>query len=73
MTKQVEVKIAVAIDSKGNWNSSGWSDKSGKSSPEAMGLAGEVFEEQIIANYWITAKLDLPEEILIDAEGIEKQ
>jgi hypothetical protein len=57
----VKVRIAVCVDSKGNWNASGW--KSGKDS-DKMGIASEGVDDGE-ARYWIEAELAIPEYTII--------
>jgi hypothetical protein len=55
---KVTVKIAVAVDPDGNWDSYGW-HKSEQDKPEhAMELAADGCED--CATYWIEAELDVP-------------
>lgn len=65
--KTVRVKIAVAIDPTGNWNSSGWSNNGVPVIKDAMDIAvdGVGDGEQ---RYWIEADIPVPEQFVI--EGI---
>ena len=62
---KVKVRIAVAVDRQGNWNSCGWS---------GCGDVGEMFQicvetiESGEARYILTADLDLPVVTEVEAE-----
>jgi hypothetical protein len=61
--KTIKVRIAVAVDEYGNWNSSGW--KTANCAPagdrEVMGNALEFLDVGgAEACYWVTAELPLP-------------
>lgn len=62
---KVKVRVAVAVDSQGNWNSAG-------------GFWGHAMDEQWMANalkivhsgaasYWLEAELDVPQETVVQA------
>lgn len=55
--KTIKVRIAVAVDPDGDWNSCG---SKSLSEDEAMELAGEPLSEGE-ARYWVTAELRVPE------------
>lgn len=61
--KTVTVKIAAAVDPKGNWNSCGWH---GGDDEEVMDLALNGLDEGE-ARYWLTATLVVPEALVIAA------
>jgi len=64
----VKVRVAVAVDRKGNWRASGWSDENGRTAtadPMEIALGG-VAEGQ--ASYWIEAELPVPEAKTIKAK-----
>jgi hypothetical protein len=71
--KTIKVRIAVAVDENGNWNSSGW--KSPKSDPmpdsEILSYAVEHIEGLQEALYIVTAELAIPEasEVAATVEG----
>lgn len=54
--KKVKVRIAVAVDPKGHWNSTGWW---GGSDGDKMALAVDSVEDGE-ARYWVEVELDLP-------------
>lgn len=56
---KVRVKIAVAVDSTGEWNSSGWKADRPGYDEDAMGLAAEIVKDGA-ARYWIEAELPIP-------------
>jgi hypothetical protein len=60
---KVHVRIAVAVDKAGNWNSCG---SKGMPDEDASSIASEVVEEGE-KQYWLTADLDIPEETEIKA------
>lgn len=67
----VRVRIAVAVDAKGNWSSAGWS---GSTDESLMDCACETVNEGE-ARYWIEADLELPataSPILVDDADITK-
>lgn len=67
--KTVEVRIAVAVDSKGNWIAAGWNNKEDEDQMRAAtydGLDGNEIQ------YWLTAELEVPEAKKIEASEIEK-
>lgn len=55
---KVKVRIAVAVDSDGDWNACGWSDAPDDST--TMGIACETLGDGE-RRYWIEAELDAPE------------
>jgi len=60
MLRTVEVRIAVAVDSEGNWHASGWSGDTGAPvGREAMEIAAS--EVRPGGTYWIEARLPIPE------------
>ena len=59
MTKTVKVRIAVAVDPSGNWESCGWR---GSSDEEAMDVAVESVGTSE-ARYLVTAELPIPEAV----------
>ena len=63
MTKTVKVKVAVCVDSKGNWSATGWS--SAKNPPEFHSCIREDAADDVIADYWLEAELPLPETPII--------
>ena len=54
---KTKVRIAVAVDPNGDWNSAGWKTTSDR---EKMELATEPLEPGE-ARYWLEADLDVPE------------
>ena len=58
--RKVEVRIAVAVDEAGKWNAAGWCEVKPN---EAMDMALDAFFEgdRSIAQYWVTAELEVPE------------
>lgn len=62
--KTVKVRIAVAIDSKGNWNACGWPDQKDKG--EMAGIAldslpGDPYE----VVHWVEADVPIPESLTV--------
>lgn len=57
MSKTVKVRIAVAVDPTGCWNSAGGGSLSDS---DAMEFAAEVLETGE-AHFWLTAELPVPE------------
>lgn len=58
---KVEVRIAVAIGSEGNWGASGWGNFI-QNADDAMNVALECLGEyEVDARYWITLELEVPE------------
>lgn len=57
--KTVKVKIAVAVDTDGEWNSSGWSPIN-ESDDLFIFLACKSMSEKAQV-YWLTAELPVPE------------
>ena len=62
--KTVKIRIAVCVDEKGEWNSSGW--KGGRDN-DKMELASEGIGDGE-ARYWIEAELEIPEPKIIQGE-----
>ncbi|MBS7812305.1 hypothetical protein [Roseococcus pinisoli] len=60
----VEVRVAIAVDPTGNWNSNGWKDAEGSA---AMDNAIEGVSDGE-ARYWLTAVLPIPKAPEIKAE-----
>ncbi len=56
----VKVRIALAIDEKGNWNSCGWKAGSDK---DKMELACEVLPEGGINCFWVEVEVPIPKPI----------
>lgn len=69
MNKTVRVRIAVAIDPAGRWNSCGWW---AGSDAEKMALVGEVLNEGE-SRFWLEADLPVPEVPVIDAEVVKDE
>jgi len=64
-TKKVKVRIAVAIDSDGDWGASGWGTKDVEQTISQQHSMIDVANMSIgegEAVYWVTAELDIPEE-----------
>ena len=56
----VKVKIALAIDLKGNWEAYGWGKSDGSFAKAAMELAvADVKKEG--SKYWVITKIPIPE------------
>lgn len=64
MSKTVRVRIAVAVDPTGRWNSCGWDTGS---DPEKMEFAAENMGEGE-SLFWLEADLPVPEVPVIEAE-----
>lgn len=60
----VRVRIAVAVDVQGDWNSCGWK---GGDDKEAMKICCETLEAGE-ARYWLEADLPIPEHATIHAD-----
>ena len=65
---KVKVRIAVAVDAKGNWNACGW--KNARSDEEKMELCVEVLDDGE-ARYWLEAELPIPTVPTVQATVIE--
>lgn len=65
--KTVRVKIAVAVDEFGGWNSSGWRSKKPDYESEAQSLALEGVEGVHVAFHWVEADVPVPETTTIQA------
>lgn len=59
----VKVRIAVAVDPEGDWNSCGWKDGDVK---DAMGICVDTLGSGE-ARYWLEAELPIPEIATIHA------
>jgi len=64
---KVKVRVAVAVDHTGDWNSCGSKNMKDK---EAMSIASETVEEGE-ARYFLEAELDIPEHAVVQAK-VEK-
>jgi len=53
----IKVRIAVAVDPKGQWNAVGWSTAPSDDDMSDLALEGVGEGERI---YWLTAELDVP-------------
>lgn len=60
---KVKVRIAIAVDASGDWNSCGCK---GMDDDDAMGIASDTVASGE-ARYWLTAEVDVPEPVTIDA------
>lgn len=65
--KTVKVRIAVSVDPKGNWGSSG---SSGQDEAEAHSWTVDLLQDGE-ARYWIEAELPVPEIATVQATVIE--
>lgn len=67
---KVKIRIAVAIDSNGDWNCSGYKKPDGKSQEkhdnDMMDFASEMVNDGE-RRYWIEAEIDTPENTTIQA------
>ena len=61
----VKVRIAVAVDAKGNWNAVGFSGS--KNDADKMELCVEVLDDGE-ARYWLEAELKLPVHATVQAD-----
>lgn len=70
--KTVKVRIAVAVNADGNWNSSGW--KKAKDS-DAMDLAQEGLQEISSCEkvYWVEADIPIPEPEIVQGKVTQAQ
>ncbi len=59
MIETIRVRIAVAIDSGGEWNANGWGGLDKPYAPDAMGMARQCVGDDA-AHYWIEAELPIP-------------
>jgi hypothetical protein len=66
---KVKVVVAVAVDSKGNWNATGWSPSGGKpiARTAMMDLAIEGVEDGE-ARYFLEAEVEVPTIPILNAE-----
>jgi len=76
MSKTVKVRIAVAVDSGGNWSSAGWGgeDEAELANSASSCLPGDASCERL---FWLTAELPIPEvpeatEIAATVERVEE-
>lgn len=60
---KVKVRIAVAVDAGGDWNSAGWASGS---DDDKMGIACETVANGE-ARYWLEAELDVPNAVVVEA------
>jgi len=71
--RKIKVRIALAIDEKGNWGCAGGS---GMSSRDALELATDGCETGFYRIYWITAEVEAPRPVEVTvnlpAEAIEE-
>ena len=59
--KTVRVRIAVAVESSGAWNSCGWGTKDGnESDSELVWAAMEPMEDVIVRQYWVECDVPVP-------------
>jgi len=72
MTNKLQIKIALAIDSDGNWGASGWGNLDSCAGDDAMAAALEALADDAGAEkrYWIELKLDVPK--IKEAETIQR-
>ena len=70
--KTVKVRIAVAVDSQGNWAASGWSGKGdpGAASDYMADIARDGVGEGE-ALYWVEAEIPMPEVQTIQGDVFE--
>lgn len=61
MTDTIRVRIALAIDSGGEWNANGWGGQKEPYEPAAM-LSAQSLVGEDAALYWIEAELPIPRE-----------
>jgi hypothetical protein len=59
MKDTIRVRIAVAVDSGGEWNANGWGGLEQPYEPDAMSMARECVGSDA-AQYWIEAELPIP-------------
>jgi hypothetical protein len=57
MSTTIKIRIAVAVDERGNWNSCGWKAGSDK---DKMDNALEVLPVGAINCFWVEAEIALP-------------
>ena len=58
---KVRVRIAVAVDSTGGWNSCGWgSSKGNEKDSELASIVLEPMEDDIIRQYWVECDVPIP-------------
>lgn len=62
--KTVKVRVAVAVDATGVWNSCGWSTAVPSDQPMHIAVEGVADGE---ARYWLEAELAVPEVITVKA------
>lgn len=63
MTNKLQIKIALAIDSDGNWGASGWGNLDGCATDQAMEIALECLDEmaEVDRRYFIELEREVPE------------
>jgi len=65
---KVKIKVAVCIDKKGYWNSSGWCFSGGQSEADNLNFAQEGLDFPYpVKVVWLEAEVDAP----IEAEAIK--
>jgi len=68
MEEKVRVRIAVAVDAKGNWNAAGWGRPVAKEQ-EAMDIAVDGVDDGEV-RYWVEADLIVPRERIVSGNVI---
>jgi hypothetical protein len=54
--KKIKVRIAIAVDEKGGWNSCGWETAKDQ---EMLDLACEFIEEGVPRFFWLESEIEL--------------
>ena len=74
----IRIRVAVAIDSGGEWNANGWGGRDQPCDPHAMTLAKQSVGADAV-EYWIEAEIPLPDATtahdgsVIDADVVKPQ
>jgi hypothetical protein len=56
----IRIRIAVAVDSGGEWNACGWGGRDQPYDPESMTMARRTVGSDA-AQYWVEAEVPIPE------------
>lgn len=69
MKPTIRIRIAVAIDSGGEWNANGWGGKAQPYERDAMSMARECVGADAV-EYWIEAELPIPDPTIRQDGGV---
>jgi hypothetical protein len=66
---KVRIRIAVAVDSTGRWNSCGWgSSRGNEKDTELVSIVMDPMEDAVVRQYWVECEVPIPiaEAIVLD-------